>query len=227
MDLFIRLTFFPKNAFLILLLCLNLFLKGIAAVCQMSLVSLRRIDLLLQDIHLAFQLPPHQPRIGESASGLLNGLVQTFDLFLNMLVFFFDSLVLLACLGKLSPGNPVLFLYGFQLLLQAGVLQKEHVNVQLFQFFLFLQINTRRLRLLFQRLNLFFQLRHNVVDTDEILLFVFQLRLCRRLPALKLYNPGGFVKEFPSFFRLAAQNLVDLSLSDNGIPFLTDTGIVK
>ena len=56
---------------------------------------------------------------------------------------------------------------------------------------------------------------------------IFQLFLSGVFSAFELDNPGRFIKQFPLFLRLPAEDLVNLSLPDNGIPFLADTRIIK
>ena len=47
------------------------------------------------------------------------------------------------------------------------------------------------------------------------------------LTAFKFYNTSRFIKKLSSFLRLSTQNLVNLTLTDNGIAFLSNTSIIK
>ncbi len=131
------------------------------------------------------------------------------------------------CPKKFSVRDPVFFLCLLQLLPQSGILQEEYIHIQILQFFPPAQIRPGRLGLALQRTQLFFQLRQNVVDTYQVLLLVFQLCLSGRLPALEFHDSRRFVKKFSALLRFAAQDFVDLSLPDDGVALLTDTGIIE
>ena len=57
----------------------------------------------------------------------------------------------------------------------------------------------------FQRPQLLFQLRQNIVDTQNILLLILQLFLGCILYPLKLYDTGGLIKQLSGFLRPAAR----------------------
>ncbi len=58
-------------------------------------------------------------------------------------------------------------------------------------------------------------------------MFIFQLLHRSGFPPFKLHDAGRLVEQLPALLGLAAQDLVDLALSDDGVSLLTDTGIIK
>ncbi len=81
--------------------------------------------------------------------------------------------------------------------------------------------------MLFQRPHLFFQFREDIVNAKEILPFLLQLLYRHVLASLELHDTCRLIKQFSSFLRLTTQDPVNLSLADDGISFLSDTGIVE
>ena len=59
------------------------------------------------------------------------------------------------------------------------------------------------------------------------MLLAFQFLYGSCFSSLKLDDTCRLVKKFPALLGLTAQDLVDLALSDDGIAFLADAGIVK
>ena len=56
---------------------------------------------------------------------------------------------------------------------------------------------------------------------------MFQFFDCCGFALFKLNNADRLVKKFTAFLRLATQDPLDLSLTNDGITFLTDTGIIE
>ena len=81
--------------------------------------------------------------------------------------------------------------------------------------------------LLLQRTDLTGYLTENVVDADKIRLLILEFFQGGCFSSLKFYNAGRFVKELSPFVRLAAQDLLHLSLSDNGISFFSDSCVIE
>ena len=102
-----------------------------------------------------------------------------------------------------------------------------HVHIQNLQFFFFLQINSGCLGLALQRSQLSGKFRQNIRHTNQVLLFFIQFLQRGSFSSLKFNDTGSLVKKFSSLFRLSTQDLIDLSLSDDGISFFTDTGVIE
>ena len=193
----------------------------------MRLASPCGIDLFLQDIDLSLQSPPGQSGIRGDTPGLFDLRLQCFQFLLNPAVFVLDVFIGFTGLGQFSPGNPVFLFHAFQLLPQSCVFQQKNIDIQVLQFLPLAQINSGSLGLTLQGAGLFLQFRQNIVHTHQILFLILQLCLCRSLPALELHDTCGLVKQFPALFRFPAQDLVDLSLTDNGVTFLADTCVIE
>ena len=116
------------------------------------------------------------------------------------------------------------FLHGFG---RACILQKKHIDIQFFECFSFCKINPGCLRLFFQRFELSGKLCQNICHTDQILTLIFQLLDRRIFSSLKLYDSCCLIKKLPAFFRLSAQDLVHLSLTNDRISFSSDTCIIE
>ena len=67
----------------------------------------------------------------------------------------------------------------------------------------------------------------NVLDADKVGFFGFKFFGSGFFAMLEFDNTGGFVKKLTAVFGLAGQNLVNLTLTDDGIAFFTYTGIVE
>ena len=198
---------------------------GTAAV--MLIVHPGRIDLLFQDIDLAFQLLLQEIGLIELVFRRLDLQIDLLHLFLDGLVFRLHLIIAAAGITQFLIRCRILFFQIRDLLPQTFLLKKEHINIISLKFFFFLQILFRNLRLLFQRSQLLFQLFQDIVHTGQVHPLFFKLAHREILPALELNDPGRLVKKLAPFLRLAAEDPVDLSLSDDRISFFTDTGIIE
>ena len=87
------------------------------------------------------------------------------------------------------------------------------------------QVTSGGLRLLTQGLHLQLQLLDLVVDTEEILLRLFQLPLRFFLSVTKTGNAGGFLKNLPPVGALVGNDLGDAALADDGIAVPAQAGV--
>ena len=81
------------------------------------------------------------------------------------------------------------------------------------------------LALILQRADLTLQLAQDIIDTDQIRLLAVELLNGSLLAMLVLDDSGSLIKKLPALIRLSVEDLFHLSLSDQGIPFFSDTGI--
>ena len=58
-------------------------------------------------------------------------------------------------------------------------------------------------------------------------MFIFQLFERRRLPPLELDDSRSLIEEFTALLRLPVQDSLNLSLADDRVSFLADTGVIK
>ena len=128
---------------------------------------------------------------------------------------------------KLVPGDDLVPGYFLQLFLRVfGISQKE-LDIQVPQLVSLFQILPCLLCLFFQRTQLVLQLRDNVIYPGQIRLLFLQLLQRGRLSSLKFNDSRRLIEKSPTFLRLAAQNLVNLTLADNGISLFSDTGVIE
>ena len=81
--------------------------------------------------------------------------------------------------------------------------------------------------LLLQRSDLTGDLTEDVVDADKIRLLILELFQGGCFSPLEFHDACRFIEELSAFLRFAAEDLLDLSLSDNGIAFFSDSRVIE
>ena len=210
-----------------LLLLVNLAPDRFLARMEMLGISAHGANRLLRHLNLGFQLIGNHIAAGDLIAGILDRLIQLLQLSSELLVGILRLLVFLRRTIQIVLCNAKLLLQILKLGHGLPVLHQEEIDIQILQFFMRFQINLSLFGLLLQRTDLALQLCQNVIDTDQIRLFIFKLLDGQLLTALEFYNSCSLVKQLPSVLRLVGKDLLDLTLSDDGIAFLADTGIIK
>ena len=104
-------------------------------------------------------------------------------------------------------------------------LLQPHGNFQYTQLIAENKILLGNLCLLAQRLYLQLQLGDLIVDAHQVLLCALQLTLGLLLAMAELGDTGGLFKNLAALAGLDGQDLVDLTLSDDGIALTTHAGV--
>ena len=210
-----------------LLLAVHLVLQAAPA----SLIMLHglpgRADLFLKEADIRFQFAADNIRPGDPVPGLPDLSVSIGDLFLDLPVFLTGQVVALPGFLQIVPGDLFFFVQLFQPGGMGLIVHQEHIDLQTFHFLPGIQIDLCLLRLLLQRSHLALQFGQDIPDPDQVLLFTVQLADRGHFAPLELDNAGGFIEKLPAVLRLVGQDPVDLALTDDGIAFLADAGIVE
>ena len=129
-------------------------------------------------------------------------------------------------------GSDLLLLGSFHIGLQLELgsleilqLLQPHGDLQHTQLIAENEVLLGNLCLLAQRLNLQLKLGDLIVDAHQVLLRALQLTLGLLLAMAELGDTGGLFKNLAALTGLDGQNLVDLTLSDDGIALTTHTGV--
>ena len=215
------------KAFFFLFFFGNIRGQAVHTLLKMFNITLRRPDLLVHNVDLAFQSCTDRPGTAYRISGFFDLFFELCQRAFHLLVLGTASFQFRLLLCQIVRGDLQLFFRLGQYSCLASVFLQEIIDIQTFQFFFFLQIFMRLFGLFLQRSHLTLQLGQNIIDTYQVCLLAFQLFRCGILTLFKFYDTCRFIKQFTALFRFARKDLVDLSLSDNGISFLTDTGIIK
>ena len=107
------------------------------------------------------------------------------------------------------------------------ILEQELVNLHALQLILIAEIDSGFFTLLFKRSDAGLNLTDDIGDTGKVLPLRLEILLSRSLSFLNLRDSGSFVENLTAFLGLTRKNLINLALSDDGIAFLADTGIVE
>ena len=100
-------------------------------------------------------------------------------------------------------------------------------QLQLLQLRLLRIVMLRLFRLLPQGVGFVLEFLDHVVDTDEVLLGLFQFTECGFLSVFILRNTGDLIEEEAALFGSDVQDQVNLALLHNGVRIYTDTGVHK
>ena len=120
--------------------------------------------------------------------------------------------------AKIRLQLPGVGLQGIQILQPYGDLQKAQLVPED-------QILFRLFRLVPQGLHLQLQLGDLVVDADQILLRPLQLSLRVLFPVAEFGDAGGLLEDLPALAAFGGEDLVDLTLADNGVALLAHAGV--
>ena len=187
----------------------------------------KRRDLFLRDPDLPL----------DTAKGETVSVAFLFFLFQELIIF----LDLMFHLFKLGFGALLLFLDLLQFLFRIGdiglclqqvflaavIILYKQADLIFFQLFLQPQVLSRLFRLLCQRAYLFFQLCQDVADAEQVLALRFQIFLCCGLSLFKLYNSRRLIKKFPALLWFTAEDLINLTLTNNRVSLFSDTSVKK
>ena len=101
------------------------------------------------------------------------------------------------------------------------------MDIQVLKRLLFVQILPRGLGLFSQGFQLGCQFGQDVIDTQQVLMLIFELLQSDPLALLEFHDSGRLVEQFPPLFGFGGKDAVDLALPDNRIPLLPDARIIE
>ena len=189
--------------------------------------SLTGMNLFFQNTQVTFQRLParaglftlgadhvqFQVEFGQALAGLLVGLLQDRRSFLR-------SVQLTVQIVEIRSR-----LIEFALI--ACALDAEIAYIVIFQLFLQLQVLPGFSCLALQRKHLTLQFTDNVIDPRERTLLALELFAGSLAAFTETHDAGSLVEHLAAVVGFTVQDLFDLTLADDRIAFLTDTGVVK
>ena len=126
---------------------------------------------------------------------------------------------------QLFSGSGFILLQFFQLGCNTFCITAECRSLRLFQVFLQSQIFLRLFTLFCQRAHLHFQFTDDIIHTEQILLFLFQLMNSFVLSGFIFYDTCRFLKNTTAVIAFCTQNFIDTPLPDDGIPLTANARI--
>ena len=203
----------------------NLYLQALSAKAKLLIGSIQRPDPVHRAINSACMFLPLQPDSGQRLIRREHLAVDPCDFPVKLLIprlragkLFINALKL--AFRGIKPVFRV-----FQILFISVIVDQKQIHIDKPHFIPLCEVDLRRLALLLQRACLAGQLTEDIIDTNQVGLLALELLHGSHFAVLVLHNTGRFIEQFPALLRLAVQNLFNLSLSDQRIAFLADSGV--
>ena len=184
-------------------------------------------DLLLKKFDVAFQLAADQIGFRYFVPDLRDQRIQSRESVLNVVILDIGRFILSSGGCEIHVRNLQVSGKPVHLFRHLMMLQEEAIDVCRLELFTLLQINSCLFGLSLQRADLLLQFLQNIRHADKVCLLIFKFFDRLFLAAFVFDNTGSLIEEFAPVFRFVGQNFIDLALSDDGVAFLADSGVIK